>query len=108
MRPSDIWLVILGGMAATYGTRLSFIALPRETPFPPVFRRGLRLVAPAVLAAILAPQVLFPSGGSAIVWGPKIPAAALAAFVGWRTRNAWLAIGTGMIALWLLQILLPV
>jgi branched-subunit amino acid transport protein len=95
--------ILLGGLAVTYGLRLSFLLLPNPEHFPALFRRGLRLVAPAVLAAILAPQVLAPEAGSAAA-GLLRPAAILvAAAVGWRTRNTWLAIGSGMVALWLLQ-----
>ncbi len=107
MSAPDIWLVIFGGMAATYATRLSFFFLPKDTPFPPFFRRGLRLVAPAVLAAILVPQVLIPPGSSGIALSPRFLAAVVAAVVGLRTKNAWLSIGAGMLSLWLLQAVLP-
>ena len=107
MSQADVWLVILGGMAVTYATRLSFFLLPSETSFPPAFRRGLRLVAPAVLAGILAPQVLIPGGAQGIEFTPRVVAAAIAAGLGWKTRNAWICIGGGMAALWILQALFP-
>jgi branched-subunit amino acid transport protein len=99
----EVWLVILGGMAVTYGSRLSFLIIPERIRFPALFQRGLRLVAPAVLAAVLTPQVLIPSGATDASWNPRILPAILAGVVGWRTRNAWASIATGMIALWLLQ-----
>lgn len=107
MTPGDVWLVILGGMAVTYGTRLSFFLLPSETVFPSTFRRGLRLVAPAVLAGILVPQVLIPAGAGGVEFSPRVLAAVIAAVLGWKTRNAWISIGGGMTALWLLQAFLP-
>jgi branched-subunit amino acid transport protein len=106
MTSSEIWLIIFGGMAVTYATRLSFFFLPERTPFPPVFRRGLRFVAPAVLAAILVPQVLIPPDAAGVAWSPRVPAAIVAALVGLRTRNAWLSVGAGMLALWVLQAVL--
>jgi branched-subunit amino acid transport protein len=106
MSSAQIWVVILGGMLVTYGTRLSFFFVRRQESLPAFFRRGLRLVAPAVLAAIIAPQVLIPPGADAPVLSPRLLAATLAAVIGWRTRNAWLAIGSGMVSLWLLQALL--
>ncbi|HSR47095.1 MAG TPA: AzlD domain-containing protein [Anaerolineales bacterium] len=103
MSAPDVWLVILGGMAVTYGSRLSFLILPERIRFPAVFQRGLRLVAPAVLAAVLVPQVLIPSGAASATWNPRVLPAALAGLVGWRTRNAWASIATGMITLWIIQ-----
>ncbi|HLE22758.1 MAG TPA: AzlD domain-containing protein [Anaerolineales bacterium] len=98
----EIWAVILGGMVVTYGTRLSFILLPHPERFPEGFRRGLRLVAPAVLAAILVPQVFVHEAGQIAIFGARPAAAVIAAVIGWRTRNTWLAIGGGMISLWIL------
>jgi len=107
MTPTEVWAVILGGMVVTYTTRLSFILRPHPERLPEIFRRGLRLVAPAVLAAVLVPQVVVLESGQAELFGPRPLAAVIAALIGWRTRNAWLAIGGGMIALWVLQSLLP-
>jgi branched-subunit amino acid transport protein len=90
-------------MVVTYATRLSFIILPHPERLPEVFRRGLRLVAPAVLAAILVPQVFVLGSGQIELLGARPLAAVIAALIGWRTRNAWLAIGAGMISLWILQ-----
>jgi branched-subunit amino acid transport protein len=103
MTTAETWAVILGGMVVTYATRLSFIILPHPERLPDFFRRGMRLVAPAVLAAILVPQVFVLESGQAEVFGPRPLAAVIAALIGWRTRNAWLAIGAGMISLWVLQ-----
>jgi branched-subunit amino acid transport protein len=105
MTSTEIWSVILGGMAVTYGTRLSFILLPHPERMPQLFRRGLRLVAPAVLAAILVPQVIVQPSGELDFVGPRSLAALVAGLIGWRTRNTWLAIGAGMVSLWLLQAL---
>ena len=102
MTNGEVWAVILGGMLVTYGTRLSFILLPHPERLPDLFRRGLRLVAPAVLSAILVPQVFVGESGEIEWLSPQSLAAAVAAVIGWRTRNTWLAIGSGMISLWIL------
>jgi branched-subunit amino acid transport protein len=101
----EVWAVIIGGMLVTYGTRLSFFLLGRPEALPSFFRRGLRLVAPAMLAAIIAPQVLIPPGSDGPTLNPQLPAAAVAAVIAWRSRNLWLTIGGGMVALWALQAL---
>jgi branched-subunit amino acid transport protein len=103
MGAAEVWVVILGGMLATYSSRLSFIALPHPDQMPDLFRRGLRLVAPAVLSAILMPQVIVLAEGRPVFLGPRPLAAAIAGLIAWRTRNTWLAIGGGMIALWVFQ-----
>jgi branched-subunit amino acid transport protein len=63
----------------------------------------MRLVAPAVLSAIVVPQVFVLDSGQIQFFGPRPAAAAIAAVIGWRTRNTWLAIGGGMVSLWILQ-----
>ena len=103
MTSAETWAVIVGGMVVTYATRLSFFLLPHPERLPEVFRRGMRLVAPAVLAAIIVPQVIVPESGQAEFFGPRPAAALFAALIGWRTRNTWLAIGGGMVSLWILQ-----
>jgi|SRR3990170_3889139 len=107
MTTAELWTIIFGGMVVTYAARLSFILLPHPERLPRFFQRGLRLVPPAVLAAILAPQVILLGSGAPILLSPRLWAASLAALVGWRTRNAWLAIGSGMVTLWILQTFLP-
>jgi branched-subunit amino acid transport protein len=102
MTGAETWAVIVGGMAVTFATRLSFILLPHPERLPGFFRRGLRLVAPAVLAALLVPQVFVLEAGQIEIFGPRPAAAVIAAVIGWRTRNTWLAIGGGMISLWIL------
>jgi branched-subunit amino acid transport protein len=99
----SIWWIILGGMAVTYLTRLSFIALVPHAWLPDGFKKGLRFVAPAVLGALILPQLLLADGGLVLPpANPRLIAASLAALVGWRTRNAWLTIATGILCLWLL------
>lgn len=93
--------MILGGMAATYVTRLSFIALIPYERLPAFFKRGLRYVFPAVLAAILLPELVLRDGALALSLGNhRLLAGAVAALVAWRTRNTWLTIGVGMVVLW--------
>lgn len=103
MSAAQVAWILLGGMAVTYGLRLSFLLVPHPERFPALFRRGLRLVAPAALAAILTPQVLAPDPAPPGAGASRPAAILLAAIVGWRTRNTWLAIGSGMVLLWLLQ-----
>jgi branched-subunit amino acid transport protein len=103
MSRSGLWLVIAGGMLATYATRLSFIALVPPERMPRWFRHGLRFVAPAVLAGLVSTDLIGTAGSLNLTLGNfRLIAGVVAAVVAWRSRNTWLTILTGMAALWLL------
>jgi branched-subunit amino acid transport protein len=99
----NIWLTILCAGLLTYGIRLSFIALVGERPIPLIVRRSLRFVPPAVLTAIIFPELFIYQGGFDLsLSNPRLWAGLLAAVVAWRTRNAVLTILVGMLTLWIL------
>jgi branched-subunit amino acid transport protein len=101
-------LIILGMGIVTYAIRLSLVALLGRIEVPPLVRRALRFVPPAVLSALILPELLLPGGVLDLSLGnARLLAGTLAALVAWRSRNALLAIGIGMVALWILQAALP-
>jgi branched-subunit amino acid transport protein len=101
-------IVLLGGMAVTYTERLSFLVLIGHERVPPGVRRGLRFVAPSVLAALILPELLLTDGHlPASLLEPRLIAGLLAAAVTWRFRNTWLTIAVGMLSLWLAGHLQP-
>ena len=101
-----LWAIILGGLMVTYLIRLSFILLIPLERFPHRLRRGLRFVPPAVLAALITPEFLQPGGVWDISIGnERLLAGLLATLVAWRTKNTWLTILVGMLALWLFTLL---
>ena len=107
MTGTTLWLTMLGMGAITYGIRLSFILLWGKFTLPPTLQRSLRFVPPAVLSAIIFPEILRHGG----VWNvsplnPRLLAGIIAALVAWRTRNTMLTILVGMAALWGLQVVL--
>ena len=99
------WLAALAlGGALTFATRLSFIALLSHVEPPPLVRRALRLVPPAVLSAIILPELLVHDGAVDLAPGnARLVAGAIAAAIAWRTRNVPLTIVAGMASLWTLQ-----
>ncbi len=102
MSAAYLWAIILGGLVVTYLTRTSFILLIPLEQFPNLFRRGLSFVPPAVLTALITPELLRPGGVWDISWGnERLLAGILAILVAWRTKNTWLTIAIGMFALWL-------
>ncbi len=104
MSPLALWGVIAGGTLATYATRLSFIALLPHEKLPSALRRGLSFVPPAVLAAIILPELIRPGGTLNLsLDNTRLVAGAVAAVVAWRSRNTWLTIAAGMAGLWILS-----
>ncbi len=97
----NIWLVmILAGMA-TFAIRLSFIVLMDHSTMPPVVVRSLRYIPPAVLSAIIFPELFLRDGAFDFSLGnARLIAGLVAGVVAWRTRNAVLTIVVGMAALW--------
>lgn len=100
------WGVIAALGLATFATRLSFLALLGEGELPRWLRRVLHYVPPAILAAIIAPQLLSGAAGlDATFDGPR-SAAALAGFaVAYVTRSTFATIAVGMAVLWGLTLL---
>lgn len=100
-----VWLVFVIGGIGTYVSRVSFFAIGSLFTLPAWSRRALKYVAPAVFAAIVLPPVLGDGGigGAATTVNPRLLAAAVAAVVGYRTRNIASVLVIGMITLWLLQ-----
>lgn len=102
-----VWFVILALAIATYFNRLSFLGLLAHVELPRLLQRMLAYVPPAIIAAIIAPQV-FPAGAHALPtldW-PRLIAALLAVLIALRSRNTLATISIGMLTLWGLQGLL--
>lgn len=102
---STVWVVMVIGGALTYLTRLSFLGILGRWEAPAWVKRALRFVPPAVLSAIIVPEVLIRDGGFHPA-NPRLAAAVLAGLVAWRTKSAVLSIVVGMAALLAIQALL--
>jgi branched-subunit amino acid transport protein len=102
-----LWLVILGMVVVTYGVRLSVMAFLGSASLPESVSRALRYVPPAALAAIVFPALFMPDGGLDVSMGnTRLLAGLAAALVAWLSKSALLAIGVGMVLLWVLNWLL--
>jgi branched-subunit amino acid transport protein len=101
---AEIWVTILLAGVLTFLIRFSFIFLMGRWQLPQWVGRALRFVPPAVLSAIIFPEVLYQNGAFYLAAGNlRIWAALLAALVAWRTRNIFLTILAGMAGLYLLN-----
>ena len=102
-----LWITIIAMGVVTYGLRLSLIALLGRFEVLPLISRGLRFVPPAVLSAIILPELVEPGGKLNVSLGNvRLLAGLLAMLVAWRSRNVLLTVGAGMVGLWVLQSLL--
>lgn len=107
MSAGYLWTIIIGGMIVTYLIRLSFTVILPPERLPAVMQRGLRFVPSAILAAIVLPELLRPTGVIDISPGnPQLLAGIVAAFVAWKTKNTWLTILVGMLTLWIVTTLI--
>ncbi len=103
----DLWLVLLAGGLLTYATRLSFILIMGRMEVPVWLRRSLRFVPPAVLSAIIFPELFLHTGSLDLSSNNhRLLAGILAILVAYRTRNILLTIIAGMMALLFMQVLL--
>ncbi len=99
-----LWLIILGMGIVTFGIRLVPIVLLGRIEIPLVVQQALRFVPPAVLTAIVVPELLYHSNQIDLsLTNLRLLAGLIAIIVAWRTKNALLTIGVGMIALWVLS-----
>jgi branched-subunit amino acid transport protein len=103
----NVWLILICMGLVTYAIRLSMILLLERMDVPPIIQWGLYLVPPAVLTAIIFPELLMPNGTLYLSFGNvRLLAGVLAAMVAWHTKNVLLTIAVGMAALWVLQMVI--
>ncbi len=106
MSEPTLWLLIVLMGVITYSLRLSMILLLHRLVVPPLVTQALRYVPPAVLSAIILPELFQPGVPQILpLLNIRLIAGLVAILVAWRTRNALLTIGVGMGVLWVLQAL---
>jgi branched-subunit amino acid transport protein len=103
----SIWLVMLLGGLITFAIRFSFIYLFGKFHIPETVRKSLHYVPPAVLSAIVFPELFLQDGMLDIsLQNVHLLAGLVAVLVAWYSRNTLLTIVVGMLALFLFQWLL--
>jgi len=103
----NIWLVMILGGLVTFGMRFSLIYLFGRFQVPETMRRALHYVPPAVLSAIIFPELFLRNGSLDISRDNTRMLAGLAAMlVAWFSKNTLITIIAGMVVLFLLQLFL--
>lgn len=95
-------IVMLLGMAlVTFGVRYPVLALVSRIHLPDPIMSALKFVPPAVLSAIILPEVVMPDGSLALsIDNANLVASIVAILIAWRTKNLLLTIVLGMLAMW--------
>ncbi|MFY2823712.1 AzlD domain-containing protein [Ruegeria sp. MALMAid1280] len=93
--PVTIWTIIIGLAFGSYALRFVFIGLVGDRPMPPWLLRHLRYTAVAILPALIAPLVVWPTATGGQADAPRMAAAAVALTVGLITKNVLAAIFSG-------------
>ncbi len=103
---AKIWFIIIAAGMITYLIRLSFIVALERLKLPDWFSQGLRFVPPAVLSAIILPELANWEGKAVnLTWSnPQILAGIVAILVAWRTRNVLVTLAAGLACFLVLQI----
>lgn len=100
----NIWLVIIIGGLITFGMRFSLIYLFGRFEVPETMRKALHYVPPAVLSAIIFPELLIRDGVLNLsLSNTRMLAGIIAIITAWFSRNTLVTILVGMAALFLLQ-----
>jgi len=103
----NIWLVMLLGGLITFLIRFSFIYLFGRFEIPETIRRSLHYVPPAVLSAIIFPELFLRDGTLNVsLENTRLLAGLVAILVAWFTKNTLITIIAGMVALFLLKLFL--
>jgi branched-subunit amino acid transport protein len=98
--------MLLGGLI-TFGMRFSLIYLFGRFQVTETIRRALHYVPPAVLSAIIFPELFLREGMLYLsLENTRLLAGLAAILVAWFSRNTLVTILAGMAALFLLQFLL--
>ncbi len=101
----NIWLVMLLGGLVTFGMRFSLIYLFGRIHIPETLRRALHYVPPAVLSAIIFPELFLRDGQLSLsLDNVRLLAGLGAVLVAWFSKNTLLTILAGMLFLLLLQV----
>lgn len=101
----NIWVIMLAGGLITFAMRFSLIYLFGKLEVPGAIRRALHYVPPAVLSAIISPELFMHDGTFDLSLGnTRLLAGLIAIAVAWYSRNTLVTIIAGMLALFLLQL----
>jgi branched-subunit amino acid transport protein len=96
----ELWIVIIGLAIGSFALRFAFLGIVGDKPMPEWMLRHLRYTAVAVLPALVAPLVIWPSATDGQPDPARMIAALVTLTVGYTTKNVFIAMGTGAVTLY--------
>lgn len=99
-----LMLFVVAGVG-TYLLRASLVVLLGRVTVPAALERSFRYIAPAVLAAIVAPALLLDGEGRLDVLDVRVAAGIAAGLAAWRWRTIPATLAAGLGVYWLITLL---
>ena len=102
------WVVILGMTLVTFLPRVIPLLLLPGRKMPKVLERWLSLIAPAILAALLLPDLILLKDGQGTAlsfFNVYLLAAVPTFFVAWKTKGLFGAVVVGIVTVALVRLL---
>lgn len=101
------WTIVVLVGVGTVLMRSSFIVFMGDRQLPRGLVNALRFVPASVMTALVVPAVVLTERGFDLsLANDRWPAALVAGFVAWKTRNIAYTILAGMVALWIVRALI--
>ena len=95
MNDTQLWIVIWALGLGSFGLRFVFLGMVGDRALPAWALRHLRYTAVAVLPALVAPLVVWPTATQGEPDPLRLATAAATLAVGYLTKNLFLAMGVG-------------
>ena len=105
---SEIWVIIAGMTLVTLLPRVIPILMLSGRKMPKIIERWLSLIAPAILSALLLPELLLDRSGpvpSLSFYNIYLFAAFPTFLVAWKTKSLFGAVVTGLTTVTLVRLL---
>ncbi|SHH66093.1 AzlD domain-containing protein [Marivita hallyeonensis] len=103
---AELWIVIVALGLGSFALRFAFLGLVGDRTLPDWLLRHLRYTAVAILPALVAPLVIWPTATGGTPDPARLTAAVATFAVGYLTKNVFAAMGVGALVLvtlgWLL------
>lgn len=103
---TELWIIIIALGLGSFGLRFAFLGMVGDRAMPQWLLRHLRYTAVAVLPALVAPLVLWPTATGGQPDATRLAAAFATFAVGYVTKNVFAAMGVGAAVMVSLSLLL--
>lgn len=103
---TDLWFIIIGLGIGSFAIRFVFLGIVGDRDLPPWLLRHLRYTAVAILPALVAPLIVWPTATGGNPDPARLTAALVTFVIGYWTKNVFLAMIAGGVTLYAMIALL--